>query len=384
MPDAEREGFSGCCSIFNYHSEKRYVNIMKSKIRKGNLDFSYAGFFNINLQLVYLNILQGNLVFDSARFYYSEISTGMVDCGGNRFFTSEISFRYIKADTVKIEIIMASKKLSLDFLCAETDNSTIQIDPLPTAVNELCLCKTKIDRVVITNAEIDSLDISKANIDYLEFKRCKFLGPSEIAGDIKELHIDDCLNSKVFKLSVPKIESITLSNTLNSGKFCVKDFVPIVKAISKQFAISTFDVDQLLMLKENFRQTGEYANEDICHLCLHRLKTKREKNPLKKMGRLTLDGISGYGTKPLRMLMVILMSILFFGTLYYLVPSLSYHGVRTWIEHVYASGITFFAVGYGDLYPLNIVTKMVSLAEAFLGVTATSYFLVLLSRKVNR
>ena len=45
---------------------------------------------------------------------------------------------------------------------------------------------------------------------------------------------------------------------------------------------------------------------------------------------------------------------------------------------------TFFAVGYGDLFPATLATKMVSLVEAFSGVTMTSYFLVLLSRKVIR
>lgn len=84
------------------------------------------------------------------------------------------------------------------------------------------------------------------------------------------------------------------------------------------------------------------------------------------------------------MLLVILVTIVLFGTLYYFAPFLSYHGAITWLDYVYTSGITFFAVGYGDLYPLNVVTKMVSLVEAFLGVTAMSYFLVLLSRKVIR
>lgn len=141
---------------------------------------------------------------------------------------------------------------------------------------------------------------------------------------------------------------------------------------------------QLLMLKENFRQTGEYENEDICHLYFQRSKTKCERNRLKKAGRYMLDGISGYGTKPFRMLLVILAVIVLFGTLYYCAPFLSFHGASTWLEHIYASGITFFAVGYGDLFPLNTITKMVSLTEAFLGVTSTSYFLVLLSRKVIR
>lgn len=219
------------------------------------------------------------------------------------------------------------------------------------------------------------------HINFLEFKRCRFLGPVEIHGDIHELHIDDCLNFTVFKFSVPKIQKITFLRTINNGKFCFGNFI---SAIPNLTAGSFSDAEQLLMLKENFRQTGEYENEDICHLYYQRLKNRYEQNILKKSGRYILDIISGYGTKPCRMLFVIFATIVLFGTLYYYVPFLSFQGVNTWLEHICASGITFFAVGYGDLFPQNITTKFVSLVEAFWGVTATSYFLVLLSRKVIR
>lgn len=36
------------------------------------------------------------------------------------------------------------------------------------------------------------------------------------------------------------------------------------------------------MLKENFRQLGEYDNEDICHLHYQKAKTKEEKKILYK------------------------------------------------------------------------------------------------------
>ena len=180
---------------------------------------------------------------------------------------------------------------------------------------------------------------------------------------------------------MPQAQILTLSGTINTGRICFTDFVSAIPPLT---AASSGDPAQLLMLKENFRQTGEYENEDICHLYFQRSKTKCERNRLKKAGRYMLDGISGYGTKPFRMLLVILAVIVLFGTLYYCAPFLSFHGASTWLEHIYASGITFFAVGYGDLFPLNTITKMVSLTEAFLGVTSTSYFLVLLSRKVIR
>ena len=62
---------------------------------------------------------------------HSNISVGMIACGGNPYFSPEISFRYIKADTVKIDTMLMSQSLFLDFLCAKTSNTTISLDPLP-------------------------------------------------------------------------------------------------------------------------------------------------------------------------------------------------------------------------------------------------------------
>ena len=128
------------------------------------MDFSYSGFFNLNLDLCNLSVEQGNLVFDFARFDHSNISVGMIACGGNPYFSPEISFRYVKADTVKIDTMLISQSLSLDFLCAKTSNTTISLDPLPTTFKEICFVKAAANTVTITNAEIDTVDIREAHI----------------------------------------------------------------------------------------------------------------------------------------------------------------------------------------------------------------------------
>lgn len=380
----EYESFSARCSFFNSLGEKTYKHIVQLKVLQGDIDFSYAAFCNLDLFFYNIIVEQGNLKFDYARFYNTNISLMSIMCGGALLFSPEISFCYIMADNSVIDTMLMSQKLSLKFLCAKTTNTTISLDPLPAEFNDICFTKAVVDKITITNANVNSLDILEAHIKYLEFKECNFIGLSKINGNITELHIDDCVNSNVFQLFLPQTKKLSFSHTINNGRFCFVDFNDNIKAISESFDSSTCDTEQLLMLKENFRQTGEFENEDTCHLLYQRLRTKKEKNLFKKIGRCFLDGISGYGTKPLRMLFVILITIVLFGTVYYFTPTLSFHGVNTWLENIYASGITFFAVGYGDLFPANLVTKMVSLAEAFLGVTCTSYFLVLLTRKIIR
>ena len=381
QPYQERKYFTAQCSIFNNEGNEKWLHIMQSIIQKEDMDFSHTGFFDVKLDFSYLTIEQGNLLFDYAQFFNTEISFGVIKCGGNELFSPEISFHSVRGNNVKIDSMVMTQKLSVDFLCAKLENSEVSLDPLPSLFNEICFVRAEMDKVKVTNAEIDMLDIRIAKIKSLEFERCKFLGVSEIAGEIQELQIRDCLNYNVFKISLNKTEKLTFSGTVNNGKFCIGEYK---KLIDKIAPAASDDIEQLLMLQENFRQTGEYENEDISHFYYQKMKTKQEHNIFTKVGRYILNVISGYGTKPFRMMITILIMILFFGVLYYTVPCFSYYGASTLPEHIYTSGITFFTVGYGDLYPLNLATKVVSLVEAFLGVTATSYFLVVLSRKVIR
>lgn len=179
-------------------------------------------------------------------------------------------------------------------------------------------------------------------------------------------------------IALEDTEEVSFEDAINSGRIYFKDFPKLVEKITEK------KNEQLLMLKENFRQLGEYDNEDICHLHYQKAKTKEEKRYYIRGLRRLLDWISGYGTKPCRTFLTIILLILIFGTAYYVIPCLQYQGVSGWLECIYASAITFFAVGYGDLFPATLATKMVSLVEAFSGVTMTSYFLVILSRKVIR
>lgn len=386
MPYTERKGFTARCSIWHNTSDVEYQHLMYSKIAEEDLDFSYAGLYNLKFCLTSLRIEQGNIEFNNAHIYQSDIAIAQIECRGTDLFSPEISFRYIKAHKSKIDICLMVQKLNVDFLCAKTSDTKVDLDALPSIFGEMCFVKSAIDEIKVTNAKITLLDIREAETQSLEFLRCEFFGVSRIAGNIQSLAITDCINSNIISLEGGEIKKVSFLGTLNNGKIYFRDFRNHIKNLYSHEKSSEYAqiADQMLMLKENFRQTGEYYNEDLCHLQHQKMETKCEKNILKKVGRYILDGISGYGTKPMRMFGIILLTILAYGSIYYFCPFLSYHGANSWFEHIYVSGITFFAVGYGDVFPLNLLTKIVSLGEAFLGVAETSYFLVLLSRKVIR
>lgn len=117
----EREGFLARCSFFNNQGKESYLHLMQSIIKTDCLDFSYTAFFNLNLNLCNLTIEHGNVIFDHAHLYNSYISLSTIMCGGIQLFSPEISFRYISADNSKIDTMLMSQKLSIDFLCAQTN-----------------------------------------------------------------------------------------------------------------------------------------------------------------------------------------------------------------------------------------------------------------------
>ncbi len=388
LPYFERETFSFKYSFLDGSKRSdevvEFINIAHNRILETYFDLSHSFFYKIKLNLFDLEVVKGNIIFDNSCFFDSHISFGQILCGGDSYFAPEISFRYTNLQNSEIDTLLMAQELSMDFLKLEGIKTSISLDPSPSTFKDICFNMAKVDEVSITNATINELDIKNVNINRLTLLRCKFEGNSEITGNIIDVFVDDCINFNVFKIALPNIKKIRFNGTINSGRFHFLYFANIIEAIFNFEKNDNIDEAQLLMLKENFRLTGEYENEDICHLKYNRLKRTNQRNIPKKIWGLIIDVTSGYGTKPCRMLVAILLLIILFGSAYYFLSCFSYHGIESWLEHVYASGITFFAVGYGDLYPLNIITKIVSLLEAFLGVSMTSYFLVLLSRKIIR
>lgn len=388
QPYKKIDKFSAVCSFWGNKCEEqdgKYIHIMQAEILGSDLDFSYACFNNLNFDFFNLKVSQGNLCFDYAKLYDSKFSLGGIECIGNRLFLSQVSFRYIEGENSEIDFMLFSARLSIDFLLAKMKSGKITIDGLPYGLNEVCFTKTNIEKLELTNAEIVALDIREANIKELTFTRCIFTGVCDITAQIEELIIESGVISNIFKINLTEVKELGFDNTLNNGKIYFKDFAAYTEALLLHINKSNCLVEeQILMLKENFRQLGQYSNEDLCHLRYQKLKTKNEKNILKKFGRSLIGLSSGYGTKPFNMLLLVLLFIAGFASVFYFVPSIQFKGTCAFFDYLYVSGITFFTVGYGDIVPANLATKLAVIVEAFCGVTTMSYFLVVLSRKVIR
>jgi len=167
--------------------------------------------------------------------------------------------------------------------------------------------------------------------------------------------------------------------------------------------------EQFRILKENFRNNGQYVDEDMAYLEFKRCEAtanllsdtldKSSANKLKakmayKFQQYVFDYVGRYGTEPTRVLynMVIIYTI--FSFIYYasseytpgfgqIETGLGNPELHTLKTAFYYSAITFFTIGYGDYFPGGYL-KIVAVLEGFCGVFLMSYFTVAFARRILR
>lgn len=78
-PYREYEKITARAAIF-YSEEPKLIHLMQLKIQSEDLDFSYAGFYNLNLDICDITLVNGNVEFSDAHIIETEISLGGIEC----------------------------------------------------------------------------------------------------------------------------------------------------------------------------------------------------------------------------------------------------------------------------------------------------------------
>lgn len=96
--------------------------------------------------------------------------------------------------------------------------------------------------------------------------------------------------------------------------------------------------------------------------------------------------VAGFGQRPLRVIAASAVIVFAFALLYWaaggVVPAAPASARHDFWEALYFSGITFATVGYGDFVPAPHV-RLLALAEGALGVSAISFFVVVLANRLR-
>jgi len=234
------------------------------------------------------------------------------------------------------------------------------------------------------------------------------------------MRIDDCYTIDISQsivhniidlnpgLTKMNIHELNLSGVRNMGDiFIAWDDNHVLDLISNQAKTSLHEkAEQFRLLKEEFRDTGRYLDEDIAYVYFKRYELMSEYQLNKEKGilhlllfmpnfifqRLVFDKVGLYATNPFRVLFSIVIVNFIFSliyTFYYSVENTltcmdnSVGFFDKILGNLYFSAITFFTVGYGDCSPLGFF-KILAPIEGFIGVFLMSYFTVAFVRKILR
>ena len=141
-------------------------------------------------------------------------------------------------------------------------------------------------------------------------------------------------------------------------------------------------------LKENYRQLGQYDEEDEAYVEYKREK-KKEKNGLFAKLPSLLDILGEYGTNPKLVACWMLIVPVIFGLIYTAIMEWG-SGITigtnmgNLLDGFYLSGITFLTIGFSDMYPTEAIPRLLVVIEGFMGLFLMAYLTISFTRKTLR
>jgi len=201
---------------------------------------------------------------------------------------------------------------------------------------ECYLRHAKFEKCDLVNAHFDSCDFSQASItesriDFAGFKNC-------------EIRLENiAFNADATPQAMVRVCRSLKLNAMSMGNFA--------------------DAGELTYLEKTYERRALYARKEWAAW----------------LGSLLQDLLWGYGEKPWRLALVMLVNIVIFGTVLYGVDALP---GRTYWEHVYFSGITYLTVGYGDLAPATPIGRFISVLNAGVGIGTFGMLIAAVTKKV--
>ena len=122
--------------------------------------------------------------------------------------------------------------------------------------------------------------------------------------------------------------------------------------------------------RELYRQA--FANQHEC-------RGERMKTVFAWMKSAFLNWLWGYGEKPQRLTLVMVIAIGLFGVLQYWLDGIPGNSFGA---HLYFSGITFLTIGYGDLVPVAPLPRFFAVVEGAVGITVLGMLIASWTKKI--
>jgi hypothetical protein len=387
---ANTEFNSGELLFINTRFNSGRFNFKVTRILGGKVDFHYSVFGDCEI------------MFERTEFGNSRVDFRTVDFGSGRinfnrslFGNGEVNFEGASSKAGKIQFKKAEMGSGpKNFNLMEMGDTDISFERTDFGDGDVSFYESKLHSISLKSCHLDHyFDLRLAKADLL---------------DISDTIVRDIVDLEPYEFPV-EIRTLDMSGMRLIGKLYIdwrhnrcNDSI-----INQEATTLRQKAEQFRILKENFSGTGKYEDEDEAYIMFKRFEGKswlteqKEKGGIKKVASyiphgfkwLVFDKIGLYATSPGRVLFSVVIFWIFFGTLYFL-SDLSGLGktvssvgnpdhMSRFIQSFYHSAVTFFTIGYGDVFPQGL-SRVISGLEGFMGVFMMSYFTVAFVRKVLR
>jgi hypothetical protein len=387
---ANTEFNSGELLFINTRFNNGRFNFKVTRIAGGKVDFHYSVFNDCEI------------MFERTEFGNSRVDFRTVDFGSGRinfnrsvFGNGEVNFEGASCKAGKIQ-----------FKKAEMGSGPKYFNLMEMEDTDISFERTEFGNgdVIFYESEFHSLSLKSCHLDHYVDLR---LSKAELL-DVSDTIVRDIIDLEPYDFPV-QIKTLDMSGMRLLGKMYIdwrhnkcNDTI-----INQEGTTLHQKAEQFRILKENFRGTGKYEDEDKAYIMFKRYEAKswlteqKEKGGIIKVVShipngfqwLVFDKIGLYATSPGRVLLSVAVFWLIFGSLYFLID-LSGLGetlssvnnpdnLSKLLQSFYHSAITFFTIGYGDVYPVGL-SRILSGLEGFMGVFMMSYFTVAFVRKILR
>jgi hypothetical protein len=387
---ANTEFGDGDVTFINTQFGNGNVSFKIARFGTGKIDFHYAKFRDGYISFERTEFGDGRVDFRTAEFH-----TGRINFNRAVFGEGDVSFEASALDKGKISFRRTQfGEGVIDFELAEFENVDANFDRAVFGEGSISF----------RNARFGSLSLASCHLDYyldLRLAHCRHIDLSDtVARDIIDIKpYDFNLDIGTINFSGMRlIGRIFIDWTQNKVKRLIYDQTDTG---NKQKA------EQFRVLKENFRVTGQYRDEDKAYVEFKRLESKsvlEESVSRKRLSSIwmyplywfklvVLDWAGLYATNPVRVMITMLACYTFFSIVFMLLSLFTSADIVSALgdpdrlglvaKSFYHSAITFLTIGYGDYYPSGFI-RWISSAVGFTGLFLMSYFTVAFVRKILR
>jgi hypothetical protein len=387
---ANTEFNNGELLFINTRFNSGRFNFKVTRIAGGKIDFHYSVFGDCEV------------MFERTEFGNSRVDFRTVDFGSGRinfnravFGNGEVNFEGASCKAGKIQ-----------FKRAEMGSGPKNFNLMEMVDTDITFERTEFGNgdVSFYESEVNSISLKSCHLNHyidLRLAKAKLL-------DISDTIIRDIVDLEPYDFPVD-IKLIDMSGMRLLGKLYIdwRQNKCSEAIIHQEGTTLRQKAEQFRILKENFSSTGKYGDEDEAYIMFKRYEAKswlteqEERGGIRRVVSyvphafqwLVFDKVGLYATSPGRVLVSVIVFWFFFGSVYFLIDLTglgktvsTVHNpdhLSVLVQSYYHSAITFFTIGYGDVFPVGL-SRFVSGLEGFMGVFMMSYFTVAFVRKVLR